>query len=47
VHAYNGFYLGTIQNRIVDRIWPVAPVRDRSSRHSPAGNPLHLEGALR
>jgi NAD(P)H-quinone oxidoreductase subunit 5 len=47
VHAYNGFYLGTIQNRIVDRIWPVAPVRDRSPRHSPRGNPLHLEGALR
>lgn len=23
VHAYNGFYLGTLQNRLVQRIWPV------------------------
>ncbi len=24
VHTQNGFYLGTIQNRIVERIWPLA-----------------------
>ncbi len=23
VHAYNGFYLGTLQNRFVQRVWPV------------------------
>ena len=23
VHAYNGFYLGAFQNRVVQRVWPV------------------------
>jgi NAD(P)H-quinone oxidoreductase subunit 5 len=24
VHAYNGFYLGALQNRLVQRLWPVS-----------------------
>jgi hypothetical protein len=23
VHAHNGFYLGALQNRLVQRLWPV------------------------
>ncbi|HKK50951.1 MAG TPA: hypothetical protein VKA74_05165, partial [Myxococcota bacterium] len=23
VHAHNGFYIGTVQSRLVDRLWPV------------------------
>lgn len=27
VHAYNGFYIGAIQDRFVDRVWPVRTAR--------------------
>jgi NAD(P)H-quinone oxidoreductase subunit 5 len=36
VHASHGFYLGALQNRVVERLWPL-----------PQPNPVHAEGVRR
>ncbi len=31
VHASRGFHIGTLQNRLVSRLWPVSPIASRST----------------